>query len=197
MINLLPPDVKQGSFYARQNTKLLKWCLALVGAILGMGLVVAFGLFYMNQSIHNYTSQIQKTQQQLKAQNLEKTQARIDDISGSLKLVVQVLSREVLFSKLLKQIGSAIPAQASLTDLRIGKVEGAIDLTAITSDYNTGTQVQVNLQDPNNKIFDKADLVSITCSSASTADLRYPCTVTIRAQFAKNNPYLFIQKAKP
>jgi Tfp pilus assembly protein PilN len=197
MINLLPPDVKQGSFYARQNTKLLKWCLALVVAILGMGLVVAFGLFYMNQSVHNYTSQIQKTQQQLKAQNLEKTQARIDDISGSLKLVVQVLSREVLFSKLLKQIGSAIPAQASLTDLRIGKVEGAIDLTAITSDYNTGTQVQVNLQDPNNKIFDKADLVSITCSSASTADLRYPCTVTIRAQFAKNNPYLFIQKAKP
>src|SRR3989344_1012864 len=188
MINLLPPEAKQSIAYARQNTKLLKWCVAIVLVTAGTGLVVAFGMLYMNRSINSYSAQVQKTQDELKAQHLEQTQKQVDDITGSLKLVVQVLSREVLFSKLFQQIGTAIPAKASLTDLKIGKVEGGIDLTAIAADYDTATQVQINLQDPANKIFDKADIVSITCNTASTTDPRYPCTVNVRAQFAKNNP---------
>ena len=88
-------------------------------------------------------------------------------------------------------MGAAIPAKASLTGISISKLSGGIDLTAAASDYNTATQVQVNLQDPANKIFDKADIINIVCSSTST-DPQYPCTITIRAQFSKNNPFLFI-----
>jgi len=124
-------------------------------------------------------------------------QKRVEDISGSLKLVVQVLSREILFSTLIRQIGSAIPAKASLTGLSISKVTGGIDLTAIASDYDTATQVQVNLKDPANKIFDKADIVNVTCTGAAASDPAYPCTVTIRAQFASNNPFLFIKTTGP
>lgn len=192
MINLLPPDVKQTIGYGRHNTKLLRWSFALISGIAGVALVVAFGLFYVNRAIIAYAAQVDKGQTELKIQKLDVTQAKVEDISGSLNLVVQVLSREILFSKLLKQIGSAIPAKASLSGIQIAKVQGGIDLTAIAADYNTATQVQVNLQDPANKIFDKADIINISCSSATTADPHYPCTVTIRAQFAANNPFLFI-----
>lgn len=193
MINLLPPDIKDSLVYGRRNTKLLHWSMALIGGMLGTVLVVGFGLFYLNRSISAYSQQVAKIQGELTTQKLEPTQKRVEEISSSLKLVIQVLSKEVLFSKLLKQIGSVIPANASLTDLKIGKIEGGIDLTAVASDYNTATQLQVNLQDPHNKIFDKADIISITCSSTSTVDPRYPCTVNIRAQFSKaNNPFLFI-----
>lgn len=195
MINLLPLDVKNSIDYGRRNTQLLRWCSALVIGIVGTALVVTFGLFYINESTQSYSKQVAKTTIELNDQKLPEVQKRVEGISSSLKLVVQVLSREILFSKLIKQVGAAIPANASLTGLSISKVSGGIDLSAAASDYNTASQVQVNLQDPTNKIFDKADIVNIACSATSAADPRYPCTVTIRAQFAKNNPFLFIPAA--
>jgi hypothetical protein len=110
-----------------------------------------------------------------------------------------VLSKEILFSKLIQQVGAAMPANTSLNGLSINKVQGGIDLTASAVDYTAATQVQVNLSDAQNKIFTQADIVSINCStgtSSSTQDTTYPCTVTIRALFAKNNPFLFINNTK-
>ena len=192
MINLLPPELKENYAYARRNTRLVQWSFIFIASITGVAVIVAAGAFYMHQSINNYTSQNTKLQQDLKDQKLDETQKRVQDISSSLKLVVQVLSKEVLFSKLIAQIGTAIPSNAALTDLKIAKAEGGIDLTAIASDYNTATQVQINLKDPANKIFDKADILNISCASGTSANKRYPCTVNIRAQFAESNPFLLI-----
>ncbi len=192
MINLLPPETKQELGYARRNSRLLRWGAIIFCCILGAWLIIFGGLFYTQNSIKSYTKQSVAAKDQLQSQKLEETQAKVQDISNHLKLVVQVLSKEILFSKLLQQIGSAIPPKSILTDLKITKLEGGIDLTAIASDEFTATQVQVNLQDPSNKIFDKVDIVNITCASTSTSDPRYPCTVTLRARFNKNNPFLFI-----
>ncbi|HLB66364.1 MAG TPA: hypothetical protein VJJ78_02095 [Candidatus Saccharimonadales bacterium] len=192
MINLLPPEVKQDISFARRNTKLLRLSGVLLTTIIGMGLITISGTFYINRSINDYTDQVNQTREQLKAKKLEETQQRIDDISGSLRLVVKVLSQEVLFSELFKQIGSVIPPNSSLTDLKIGKIEGAIDLTAVATSYNAATQVQVNLASPVNKIFDKVDIVKVSCGGSVATDPKYPCVVNIRAQFVKNNPFLFI-----
>src|SRR6266567_1165038 len=105
MINLLPPDAKRSVIYARQNSQLLRWVVAMSLSVVVVAVVVAFGLLYINQSISDNQKQLTETQQQLKIQKLEDTQKRVQDISGSLKLVSQVLSKEVLFSKLLQQIG--------------------------------------------------------------------------------------------
>ncbi len=193
MINLLPPDTKQEISYARRNSRLLRWGVILFCSVVSAWLIVFGGIFYTQNSIQSYVRQSEATKDQLQSQKLEETQAKVQDISNHLKLVVQVLSKEILFSKLLQQIGSVIPPKSILTDLKIAKLEGGIDLTAIASDEVTATQVQVNLQDPSNKIFDKVDIINITCSSTSTADPRYPCTVTVRARFSKNNPFLFIK----
>lgn len=192
MINLLASNAKQDLMYARRNTLLLRWCFVVILIIGGIVLITLAGLFYIKQSQKQYTDQVTRTQTQLKEQNLDSTQKKVESISNNLKLTTQVLSREVLFSKLLKQIGSAMPTNTSLTDLKIGKTEGAIDLSAVASDYNAATQVQVNLQDPANKIFDKADILNIACNSTNTLDSRYPCTVNIRARFGKNNNFFLI-----
>lgn len=192
MINLLPPEIYENIKYGRQNTKLFRWSLTLVFTIVGIGLVIFLGSVYMRQSTQNYAKQIDQQQAQLREQKLEETQKRVEDLSNNLKLAVDVLSREVLFSKLIQQIGTAIPENASLSNLQINALKGGIDIVAIAADYNSAAQVQVNLQDPGNKIFDKADLINITCSGSASADPRYPCTVTVRAQFAQDNPFLFI-----
>ncbi len=195
MINLLPSDVKKEITYARRNTSLRAWTFAILCCVLCVSLVVAAGHFYLQNSVETYTKQVGTSRQQLSDQKLEQTQQEIETVSGNLKLVVQVLSRAILFSKFLDQVGSAIPNGAVLTNLSISnKVQGGIDLQFSATDYQTATQVQLNLSDPDNKIFEKADLVSIQCgqTASSSVSSEYPCNVQIRALFAKNNSFSFI-----
>lgn len=192
MINLLPPDVKKSYRYARLNVVLRKWAMMFAVALVGLAVIGTYGLLSLQQSTNKYNHRIASTQTLFKQEDFAGTQAKVQDISNNFKLVVKVLSQEVLFSKLLKQIAATIPSNAKLTGLDINQTQGGIDITAAATNYSTATQVQVNLADPNNKIFSKADLVNITCGSTNAADSAYPCTVNIRALFASNNPYLFI-----
>lgn len=194
MINLLPPDVKETLVYARRNHMLIKWVAAFFVGIIGIGVVVFAGQLYINQTVKSYAADVQNKKDQLANQQLEETQKRTEEISSSTKLALQVLSRQVLFAELLRQIGAAMPSGASLQSLSLDRLEGGIDLQAVAVDYRTATQVQVNLEDPDNKIFDKADILSITCTSTATGtqvDSRYPCNVGVRALFAKDSPFTF------
>lgn len=190
MINLLPPEEKANILYARKNTRLRKWVIALLFVLAGMVIFLVAGSLYIGKTTERYTAQVNTARDSLKAQKLEETEKRLQDLSGNLKLIIQVLSREVLFSKLLRQVGAVMPPGSVLSSIELSKVEGGIDLSAEAKDYDTASRIQVNLQDPSNKLFDKVDIVQITC--AQTTDSAYPCKVTLRALFSKNNPYLFI-----
>lgn len=195
MINLLPPEIQQEYHYARRNTQLLRLVFMFGIGLAGLVLISAAGVWYLHQSANAYAKQADVTQLALNAQKQTETETTIKEMSNSLKLSVQVLSKEVLFSKLLTQLGTITPSNATLSNLSITELQGGVDITANTADYNAATQLQVNLADPDNKIFDKADIVSITCAAPVNGS-RYPCTVVIRALFAKNNPYLFISNSK-
>lgn len=192
MINLLPPRIKDSYRYARSNMQLRRWVMVFVIAFVGLGLIVTYGLLNLHQSANDYTARITETQALFEQEKFAETQAKVLDISNSFKLVVQVLGQEVLFSQLLKQIAAIIPAKANLMSLNINQVQGAIDISAIAADYNTATQVQVNLADATNKIFSKADIINISCGGATALNTDFPCTVSIRALFATNNPFLLI-----
>jgi len=198
MINLLPPEIKSSYHYARRNVGLRQWVIICLVALVGLGGLATYGLLELHSSTVRYDKQITATETMFQKENFSGTQTQVRDISNTFKLVVKVLGQEVLFSQLLKQIAATIPANANLTGLNISQTQGGIDISAITTDYNTATQVQVNLADPANKIFSKADIISLTCNSTNALNPAYPCTVNIRALFAANNPFLFINsKASP
>ena len=192
MINLLPPATKEDVLFARRNAKLVKWVVAIIISAIGSFIIIAFGQLYLTQAASSYTQQIQEGQERLREQKLEETQAKVGEISGNLKLVVQVLSREILFSKVLRQVGAAIPSGTVLTNLTLSGVEGGISLNFEAKDYQTGSQIVLNLQDPANKIFEQADIESISCDNKVVEGRIYPCSVSIRALFGDNSPYLFI-----
>ncbi|HSX16900.1 MAG TPA: PilN domain-containing protein [Patescibacteria group bacterium] len=196
MINLLPPATKENFFYARRNVTMLQWLAGIAVGVAGIALVIGGGWLFLHQAVTDYSKGNDAAAAQLKSLNTAGVQKQVEDISNNLKLVVKVLSREVLFSKLLTQIGSVLPRGAVLTGLNIAQTSGGIDLEAAATDYQAAAQIQLNLQDPNSKIFSKADLVSIQCQATSGSGAAfsstYPCKVQIRAQFATNNPYLFV-----
>lgn len=196
MINLLPPNTKANYRYARRNQALRGWVAALALVLVGVGALVTYGLLDLQQQVTSYQHQVVSAQQSLKANKLTETEQQIKDISGSLKLATQVLSSEVLFSKLITQIGAAMPSGAILSGLNINRTTGGIDLNANARDYGTASQVQLNLGNSANKIFAKADIVTINCTTSKTEDKPnpYPCTVTLRALFNGNNQFLFINQ---
>ncbi len=156
--------------------------------IAGAGIITAFGYLYLNQTANSYKSQIATSNQQLAAQDLTGVQSQVKDISNNLNLVVQVLSKQVLFSELLQQLTTLMPADTNLTGLSISQAQGGVDITAAAKNYSAATQIQVNLTSPNNQLFSKADIVSISCSGVTS----YPCSIELRALFSANNSYMFI-----
>lgn len=194
MINLLPSDQKDEITYAKKNTTLLHWAVWLLLAIfVAIGIILA-GNLYIDQSTASYSKRVAESQAELETKELGDAQKRITDLSNNVALIEKVLSRNILFSKLLKQAGSVMPDGTILLNLELSQIKGGIDLSAGAKDYNSATQIQVNLEDPNNKLFDKVDIVSINCSEGS--DSKYPCTVTLRALFSDENPYLFTTENK-
>lgn len=191
MINLLPPDVKDSYNYASRNVYAIRWLIAFAIALIGLGAIGTTGLIYMQHLSSNNEAQISAKRQSLDEQKLTQTQQKAKDISNNLKLAVTVLGKEVLFSELLTQLSTVVPSNVRLTSLNISQTTGAIDITASSTSYDAATQLQVNLADPANKIFSKADILSIRCDSSENAGA-YPCSVTIKALFADDNPFLFI-----
>jgi Tfp pilus assembly protein PilN len=195
MINLLPNDVKTNYRYARRNLGLRRWVVAFVVAFVGLGVIATFGLLTLHQQTNHYQAQITSSQNAFEKEKFSQTQAQVEEISNNFKLAVKVLGKEVLFSELIQHIAATIPPNTNLTGLNITGDSGAIDISAVAKDYTSASQVQVNLADPSNKIFSRADIVSISCTGVSSSSTTYPCSVTIRALFAINNPFSFINSS--
>lgn len=193
MINLLPTDIKKDYRYARYNSRLLKWVIGGSIALLGVMLIIGSGWVYLHQSTKNISKQVSTSEQNLQAQNITGTKKQLDEISSNTKLVVQVLSREVLFSKLLRQLGASVPANTVLESFQVDKLQGGLTITASAKDITSATQLQVNLQDPKNKIFEKAEIENINCGG--NANKKLSCSVQIRALFNKNSPYFYITQS--
>jgi Tfp pilus assembly protein PilN len=195
MLNLMPPGAKISIGFARRNGRLVHWTIGCLVIIIAMGATVVLGGFYIDNSKNNLSSSIDQTKSTIADQKLDKVQAQAQSLSGGVKLIVQVLSKEIQFSKLLQQLGALMPAGATLGNIQLSnKVNGALDLTANAIDYESATQVQVNLQDPKNNLFDKVDTISVSCSDATQSsstgsgavDSRYKCQIIVRALFKAN-----------
>jgi Tfp pilus assembly protein PilN len=198
MINLIPTNEKQSNTYGIKNRMLIRWCIAFMVGVLGIWVIVGFGYVQLNNSINAQQQQVANAEQRLKDQDIEGVRDQTESIDSSIKLALQVLEQKLLFSELIQRIGSVIPENAILQDISLQEFEGAINLTARAADYQSATQVQVNIADPSNNVFAQADILNIDCISDAepgTLDARYPCTVNLRALFGDNSPFLFVNQS--
>lgn len=181
MINLLPPDYKSSLLAGHQNTVMRRWLVLLLVACLGLAVIIGVGWLYIDQQNRNLNHNISSLNQQLQAQNLSDTQSQAKTISANIKVIDQVLSREIRFSDLIQQIGSVMPPGTVLSGLTLTSIDGALDLAANAHDYTSAAQIAANLSDPANKLFNKVDFVSLNCQTSSTNP--YPCSANFKALF--------------
>ena len=193
MINLLPTSTRENMLYARRNSVLLRWLFGLIIAMVGVSLIIASGMFYLTETTKSFEERTAEGKASLQAQDIDGTQAKVEEISSNVKLTTDVLSKEILFSKLIKQIGATLPANTALQQLQITDLRGSVTLRALAIDFNSATQVQINLEDKSNKVFEKADIENIDCEPEPSTGI-YPCLVQVKALFAQDNPFLYIEQ---
>jgi Tfp pilus assembly protein PilN len=198
MINLLPPKYKQTLFYSKRNRTMSRWVIALLVALAFSLMIVGAGWLYLDQAIKREAKSVAQTENALKEQEIEETTAEVNEISNNTKLVLEVLSREILFSKLIKQLGAALPPGTALESITLEGLQGGLTIQAYATDFNTASQIQVNLSDPQNKIFKQADIETITCPQVSEEEVvsedapLYPCNVRLKVLFGDNTEFVYI-----
>lgn len=192
MINLVPPSYSQAMRTGRSNARLRVWLIGAIIATGGLVLIISFSWLYMNHQTSNLSHTTASINQQLQDQNLSAIQKQVATINSNVKVINQVLGREIRFSDLIQQIGSVLPPGVILNSLSVSKIEGGIDLNVAAKDVASANQVAVNLSDPKNKLFSKIDIVTINCGSDAKT---YPCTGNFRALFSAEAKKNFLNVA--
>lgn len=186
MINLMPPEKKDEILYARRNNMLIGWVIGIIGALFLIILLVSGGLFYIKQDTNRNVNAAQTIDAELKDKKQEEIIARVNELSGNLKLTVDVLSSEVLFSRLLTEVGQVMPPGTVLSSLTLSsELSGGLDLQINSVDYESGVQAQLNLADEEDGLFEAADISSVSCDNSEPS--AYPCTSSIRVLFSEDN----------
>ena len=189
MINLLPPNYATKIRYGRHNAVLRRWLIGAVGAIAGLLLIILSSWIYFNHQSGSLNANITASESQLTAQNLAGVQKNAAEITGDIKVINQVLGREIRFSDLMQAIGNIMPPGSVLSSLTLGKINGALDLSASAKDSSSAAQIAINLGDPKNGLLSSVDIISISCASIPSA---YPCTVSLRTLFNKSAQTKFL-----
>lgn len=190
MIDLLPDDIKTARIYGRRNKLLFKWNLLSFFALLGLLTISGVGYFFINNSTIAAADVKTKTEASIEAANLSEVEAEYAIFSNNLKTVVQILSSQVLFSELLQQIGGVTPTGATLNSVSLSDSDNALDLNFTTTAASIAATIQVNLEDPTNELFEKADIIQVSCQI--DAEGVEECNVELRALFREDAKFLFL-----
>lgn len=159
MINLLPTELKEARKYGRLNLLIAKQLLGIVMIGVFAVAVMLSGLQLTKKDLQFYEDSIaikDKSYGDVKAyeEQANKLQAKVSNIK-------KLFEREVLFSKLLVNIASAIPVGAQLTDLSLtGTSTEPLAISAKVNSQDLAGVLRRNLVDSG--IFESADLESVT-----------------------------------
>lgn len=190
MIDLLPVEIKKSRAYGRLNRTLLRWNALCSAAILGVLLIGGTGYFFINNAALSAADVKLETEKSIEKAKLSDVEANYAAFANNLKTVVQILSSQVLFSELLQQIGGVTPSGATLNTVSLSDTDNALDLDFTTSSTSLAATIQVNLEDPKNELFEKADIIQVSCSTSGGGV--ESCNVQLRALFKEDAKFLFL-----
>lgn len=190
MINLLPPEVKEMRSYGRRNVLLVRWSLICLGAALLLVGIAGAGYFFITNAEKAAAEAKQQTEKAIETAKLDEVSKQFDAFSGNLKTVTQILSKQVLFSQLIRQIGSVTPAGATLNSVSLSDADNALNLDFKVPTSDLAATIQVNLEDEKNGLFEKADIIQVSC--ITDANKQQSCTVSVRALYRKDANFLFL-----
>ena len=191
MINLLPPEVKTMRLYGRRNRTLMRWSAFCLAAMAGLIIIVGGGFFFITQSEKSAQRSKAQVEEAIKAAKLDEVEKQYAAFSSNLKTVTQILSKQILFSDLVQKIGSVIPSGVTLNSVSLSDADNALTLDFKLPNPGLAPTLQVNLENEKNELFEKADILQVSCTTDSVTKVQ-SCTAQVRALYRKDAKFLFL-----
>lgn len=200
MINLLPPDAKDDALYGRRNRKLVFTAAGICAMILALGALTLFGQFYLSRSEKQFKSSGQVVEQRIKDQKLEDSQKSLEALAANFKIASQLLGKQILFSKLFPKLAEITPTGAFVRQVSIDDNDTYLQFEISAPTRELANQGYINVSDSKNGLFEKADLLDISCADSSekssSGDTTLPCKATVKALFRSDSPFLLLNYLK-
>jgi hypothetical protein len=200
MINLLPPDAKEDALYGRRNHRLAFIAGGIVTIMFALAALTVFGQFYLSQSKSQYNKSGQVVEQRIQDQKLEDSQKGLELLAANFKIASQLLGKQILFSKLFPKLAEIIPKGAYVRQISIDDKSTYLQFEIAAPTRALANQGYINVSDSSNGLFEKADLLDISCNEASAknsgADNGLPCKATVKALFKSNSQFLLLNYLK-
>ncbi len=195
MINLLPSETRENRLYGRRNRQLVRWCIAALLAAIGIVGIAAGGYVFLTRSEASAASEKTRVETQIAQDQLDKVLAEYNSFTADLKTVVQILSKQILFSELIQQIGSVVPPGTTLNTVSISNKDNALSLDFTLDQASSAPTLQLNLEDPENALFEKADIIQLSCQTDDVTRVQ-TCSAQVRVLLKKDAPYYFLNSVK-
>lgn len=141
MINLLPPQVKAESSYAKRNTMMLHYLWILVLVILIVGAEFAATEVYLAKQRNSYDQAIRTKQQAIAGyQNL---QGQASAANARLKVFKTLVGHQARFSSLLADLAAHTPKDVFINSISLtGNAAQAVQISATAHSYATAASLR-------------------------------------------------------
>jgi hypothetical protein len=192
MINLLPSDIKKDIGFARKNKVLWTWIIILWLFLAAVVAIIGFGTFFISQRADNLNRLVDISEQRVKDQNLIEYQKKAEVFSNDLNTAVKLLENQLLFSKIIRTIGSVLPPGVTLGTLDYSVEDEILTLNVQASDQRSISTAFENIsngQEITKNLFTNADLLKVDCNSEEQK-----CTGVIVVLLNKNSDFYLLNE---
>jgi hypothetical protein len=186
----MPSNIKINRSYGRKNIQLLRLAIQSVMLFILLLIVIFIGLNVIYTAQDNSKNEKVNLEKKYTSEKLDEVQKTYEEFASNLNTVTQILSKQILYSSLLQKIGSVIPPGATLNSVSLASTDNALDMNFSIIDSALAPIIQVNLQDEKNNLFEKADIIQVSCQQDSLSSEK--CTAQLKAQYKKDAVFLFI-----
>ena len=166
MINLLPPEVKTATRYARYNALMMRYIgLAIVMLVVLVGAQLG-SRYYLNHRIKTTGDQITATKQQIAAYST--LQAQATALNARLTAIQTIQKNQTKFSGLLSDLAQYMPVGTAISSITLtGDASQPVQLSVTAVNYQTALSFRDSIA--RSPLISAADIESVSTTGTGSA----------------------------
>lgn len=145
MINLLPVHIKEEHRYGRKNVVIVSWLTTVIFGVIILFLVAIVGRLTIDAAKDQELTRKNAIQKELDDSDYASIEKNYADYVGDLTSVSKIYQKQVLYSRLIRKLGTLLPPGSSLSSISIGEDDKAISLNFNNEQDLLGPTIQLNL----------------------------------------------------
>jgi hypothetical protein len=152
MINLLPPIHKENIEYGRKNTQVLSWLIAVTFGIVILILTAMVGKLTIRASVAQVSSQKSDLENKQRDSGSAAIEKQYGEFTSNLTNVKKIYQQQILYSRLIRKLGTLLPPGTKLTTVSLTDKDRAINLNFSNEQPGLGPTIQINLENQGDQI---------------------------------------------